>query len=728
MLRNKKIVLSQVAEIAEKALPAAMNAVKDVAQKADEISGVDPNQSKNENKDYLNDLNTAEQAAREQLSGFGLDSEVYEKALNQLNMRSRAEAAKFIQDVASIASSASTTFQSVFPVAAAIYSRNVHSPERAIAILKTIAKYEAQAPGLGLFSMAEQAALGKFNPESLTLVRFSLMGAPGSKGNMNETRDLQQAFDGINLPNSDLGALLNPANMAKNEMLYSQESALMRIMEYKTIIEQKKNERLTETYEWMYEQLPDWIKNNKAGIRKILEGLSGVAEVNAIKNTVVNGIGLKGNTGLGATPTKPTAPLGFVGASTDRIKKTAQLAPGTQPVDLSAPNSSNAQGNSQGNQQKNNVQSPPLNPNAQEINKNMQSANAGESNDLVALALSSNIWSSETANQVTELLNQGEIQASVVEISYTNLTEMINTGLAGSSQYSRDTAVNTPYVTPEQMENYAKTALQGVNAWTGIIQSLLTIFAQTSKFVDAHQMQQSQVNIQKFSALMRNIEAKWRQMLKNAQIYKIKIFDISVLGVIDQKVKLLEPKYQELEANIDMMAAFNNVGADVFVMPFASMSQQMASLYFEASAKYKQAASRIQEEPSMVQYCTQKAAQMQAAGAKARAKGVTALRNLMKQQGGAAVASSNSKFIRLAEDVSKDDKEIELSPENKLDEKDSESALGDEIQAKPMDVDKYWDKLYHNKPPYGDVIVNPKNYRDKPSWEIRTKDQVKRIQ
>jgi hypothetical protein len=218
---------------------------------------------------------------------------------------------------------------------------------------------------------------------------------------------------------------------------------------------------------------------------------------------------------------------------------------------------------------------------------------------------------------------------------------------------------------------------------------------------------------------MRNLEANYRSQLKEAQQIKIKIFDISVLGTIDQQVRLLEPTYQELKANIDMMKSFNNVGADAFVMPFVQVTQQMSALYFEASKKYQQASGRIQAEPAMAQYCQQRAKQMHAAGTKARAEGVIALRELMKQQGGQAVASTNKKFVRLA----KEEETLEKDEPENVEEVEGAK----EVEAKPMPVDEYWDKLYKNDPPYGDVIVHPEQHRNQPSWKMKRKHQIKRL-
>lgn len=742
----KKTILSG-AELAAEVMPlinSAIGTAKNVADKAEEVGGVNQRGEKpNDGDDFLNDLNLSEQSGREQFSTFGLDPETYDKYAKELidvfHMPSRATAAKFLQEIASVASSASTTIQSVWPVATAIYSRNIHSPERAIAILKTIAKYESQAPGLGLFNIAMQAATGNFNPQALALVRFSLMGVPGSKGNMNETRDLQQAFDGINLPNSALGDLLNQANIAKQDMQSSQEGALMHAMKYKLVIEKNRNKHLKEIYQYMDQHLPGWVKNNTLGLRTLLEGLSGVVEFNAVKNTALDGVGWKGKTGLGNLPHESTPPLGFVnkGASVERIKKTAQ-APGTAPIDYGTPTPVS--------------QTPTSTPattdapklleldNTGLTNQNMHQVNKGVTNNVAQAGYEAGVWSTEEANQVNSLQTAITNQKANVDKNYATLTEMINVGLAGSSHYSQETASSAPYVTPEQMESYAKSADVGASALVSLIQSLLTIFDETSKKIGSANLQQNQVGMVEFSILMRNIEANFRALLKEAQQIRIKIFDISVLGVIDQKVKLLEPRYQELKANKDMMAAFNNVGADVFVMPFASVTQQMAALYFEAASKYKQATGRIQNEPAMAQYCAQRAQQMQAAGAKARAEGVIALRELMKQQGGAAVASTNSKFVRLAEETSSDsDKNskkenpcwdnYEMIGTKDKDGKNVPNCVPEnkEVEAKPMKVDEYWDKLYHENPPYGDVMVHPEKHRNEPSWKMKSKHHIKRL-
>jgi hypothetical protein len=714
MTHLNKIVLSAGIDATE-IMPVVNNAIggiKDIANKAEEFSGVDSRGEKpRESGDFLNDLNISQQSGREQFSGFGLDPETYEqytKELRKLGMSSRAIAAKFLQDIALIAGSSSTNIQSVFPVAKAIYSRNVYSPDRAVAILRTIGKYESMVPGLGLFDLARQAADGNYNPHKLSLIRFSLMGVPGSKGNMNESRDLQQAFDGINLPNSALGELLNSTNEAKQQMQSSRESVLMLAAKYKLIVDRNRNKHLNEIYKYMETNLPSWIKNDTLKIRTIIEGLSGVAELNAIKQTALDGIGWKGQTGLGNLPQQSANPLGFVdrGASSQRIKKTAQSV-NTQSNTNNSVNNPIQSVNTELNQ---NTQ--PSAQNNTSVEENTQSANNGNDN-IAKMGYENGVWDTNTANRVQQLQSAIANQKVNVDTNYANLIEMINAGISGQSQYSKETALNAPYATPEQIEQYAKSADKNAEALIKLILSLLTIFADVSKDANTS-MSQNQNGMVQFSILMRNIESQFRSMLKDAQQIRIKIFDISVLGTIDQQVKLLEPTYQELKANMDMMASFNNVGADAFVMPFASITQQMASLYSEASKKYAQAASRIQSEPAMAQYCSQRSKQMAAASAKAKAEGVVALRNLMKQQGGSAVASTNEKFVRLSETSSQEEEK-----EDNLDVKN--------VEAKPQDVDDYWDDLYNNKPPYGDVIVNPEKYRNKPSWKFKRKHTIKRI-
>ena len=204
----------------------------------------------------------------------------------------RLTASKFIQDIATIASSSASTFQDVYPVALAIYRRNIKTPERAIAILRTIAKYESQAPGLGLFNMAYQAATGHFNPQALSLVRMALMGAPGSKGSMNTTRDLQQAFDGINSPSSPLGSYLQKTNLVEQRMQATKQEALMQAKLIELQFATARNQKLSEIYSYVAENLPDWVRNNTWGIAAIYNALSEITYFSSLKDFVQQGLSI----------------------------------------------------------------------------------------------------------------------------------------------------------------------------------------------------------------------------------------------------------------------------------------------------------------------------------------------------------------------------------------------------------------------------------------------------
>ena len=272
--------------------------------------------------------------------------------------------------------------------------------------------------------------------------------------------------------------------------------------------------------------------------------------------------------------------------------------------------------------------------------------------------------------------------------------------------------------TPEQIEFYAKPANENATVLVKLIQSLLTIFVQVSSSISQKSL--SGVGNPVLFAGLKNLEANWRQQLKEAQQKRLQIFDISVLGPIDQQVRVLEPQYKQMKSGMDLAASFRNVGADAYVMPFTQIAMQMSELYGQASEQYQQAGRKIaQQEPAMAQYCKSRSDQMAAASQMAMTEAVTAMNNLLAQQsGGQLNASANDKFVRLAEETPK--KEEELAVE------DGESAPTD-VEAKPLPVDEYWDKLYKNDPPYGDVMVHPEKHRDEPSWKMRPKHRVKRL-
>jgi len=722
--RLLKITTAQ-AQAAAEVLPAigeavseAGKAAKGLTDKANEIGGENHRGDKtSDGDDFINDLNMTQQAAREQLMGYGLDKDTvdaYAQKLINDGMPSYMNAAKFLQDLASVASSSATTFQDIFPVAEAIYMRNPYSPDRAIAIMRTIAKYEGQVPGLGLFNMAKQAALGQFNPQALAAVRYSLMGAPGSKGNMNQSRDLQQAFDGINAPNSTLGAELNETNLTHQRMQATHEAFLMQMNLMNLEIRKIADKKLHDIYSYLNQNLPEWVKTNTLGIATIMKLLRGVAMANALKDTALHGLGVGGKTGLGNLPKPNTVPGGFIGAESTRVRKVvAQNQPGAAPQDLSAPPEAAKTAPAP------TAPDVPTQPDqTQQISQNMQQANQGVTNNIAQMGLMVGVWNTQVANEVQRTQSLIETTKAALDTNFKNLTEMLEAGWQPRSQFDQEFATGT-YVTPEQIQAYSVTADKNAQTLVQLIQSLLTIFVGVASSVSPASLNQSGVGIVQFMANLRNLEANYRAQLKEAQEMRIKIFDISIIGPIDQQVRVLEPTYRKLKAGMEMMAAFNYVGADAYVMPFSKVALQMAQLYGQAAQMYRSAVVKIQQtEPAMAQYCKSRADQMEAAAQMAQSEGVVALRNLMKQQSGGAIASTNDKFVRLSE----------KSPEELVEKgvkEDSEDS--NTVEAKPMKVDEYWDKLYDNEPPYGDVMVHPEEHRNEPTWKMKPKHRIRRL-
>jgi hypothetical protein len=720
--QNKKII-AQVppAAAAAELIPIATevaNQVGNIARnvdKAEQVAGADT-QKQPGDADFLNDLNTTQQAAVETLAGFGIDRFAYQSYENEL-MRffpSRLEAAKFIQNIAIISSSSAITFQETYPVVLAIYKRNIKSPERAIAIARTIAKYESQNPGLGLFNMAYQAATGQFNPAALTLARTALMGSPSSNGNMNETRDLQQAFDGINAPSSPLGAYLNKTNLVQQRMEAEREQLLMQAKQIELQFATARNLKLTEVYDYIANNLPEWVRTNKYFLRDIYTVLSTITYVSSLKDTTLRGLSVGGKSGLNDAGSPQ---IGFVnprGASVNNTREIYAQTSGVEPTLL--PPAASPGFSDKANSD---LPEPPgiLPPSPQSrINSNISSVNNGNINDVYSLALQEGVLTTEQSNNLQKLLYLIQINKTALDTNYNTLVEMLSAGAQPQSMFGQGYST-APYATPQQIDFYASTANQHATTLVQLIQSLLTTFLEMQGKISGAEFTAQGGGLATLSALLRNQEAIYRSQLKEAQQKRIQIFDISVMGPIDQEIRALEPKYREMEAGVDMMNAFNNVGADYYVMPFAQIAMKMSALYYKASEAYASMVSKLRNEPGMAQYCKARAEQMQAAGLQAKSKGLVALRNLMKQQSGGVIAESDSKNIRLGEDAKEDDTDIQ---------KDAEDITID-VEAKPMGVGEYWDKLYHDNPPYGEVIEHPEKHRDTPTWKMRSKHKITRL-
>lgn len=722
---NSRTVVSQVNP--EVIMEVAKGA-QGVVEQADKVVNQDHRgESQTDSDDFLNSLDIAQKSAFESLAGFGVDIKTAQSWIQILreeaHMASIMEAVKFIQEVARIASSSSVDVRVVFPIAKNILKRQVSSPERAIAILRVIAKYEAMRPGIGLFNLANQAAIGNYNPQELFIIRYSLP----SKNGLNSSRDLQQAFDGINMPNTELGKEMYEYNKVHQDFQQTQEMVLMRMQRVFLEVQKNREELLTNVMEHWYESIPGWAKNNPI-FRGALQFLSGIAYFSVISKTIKHAAGVGGN-GL-VNPKGNSSELGFVGASsTRRMKRVVSQTVGATPVDMATTTNTSPTNNV--NQTNNPVQLTPEDV----ANKNIENLNQGKQSYVTDLIVKFGLTGTEIANRLSHLENILPTLQNTLKTNFDNISLMLNAGNQGASQHTKEMG-SAAYATSEQIEEYAKGAMRNADDVVGCILELIKIYNQIAQM----QVPGNPTGVAQIKAGLRQKEADYRKMLAEAQQMRVSIFDISILGSIDQKVKLLEPRYQELQTNIKMAEAFNGVGADVFVMPFASVAQQMSALYFEAATKYKKASVTMKGEPQMAQYCSQRAQQMQTAGAKARAEGVIALRNLMKQQGGAAVASTNSKFVRLAEETSSDsDKNAkkenpcwdnyEMIGTKDKDGKNVPNCVPEnkEVEAKPMKVDEYWDKLYHENPPYGDVMVHPEKHRNKPSWNMKSKHHIKRL-
>jgi len=717
--RTRQIVANPAAAAAE-IIPMVTDVVKnvgglaqDAANKAESVAGADK-QPKPGDNDFLNDLNVTQQSAREQLIGYGLDSEAYQKyedELMQAGFPSRLTASKFIQDIAAIAGSSASTIQEVFPIGLAIYRRNIKSPERAIAILRTIAKYEGQMPGLGLFNLAYQAATGNFNPQALSLVRMGLLGLPGTKGNMNATRDLQQAFDGINAPNSPLGSYLNQTNLVEQRMQATREQLLMQAKLIELQFATARNQKLSEIYAFLSANLPTWVKNNDYFLRDAYNALSTITYLSSLKDTAMKGLSIGGNSGLNDAGTPQTGFINPKGASAERVRKVVAQNKGAEPQVLpSTPAPTPSSGLNPQQPQQEMTQE-------QQVNQNINQTNAGQSNDIYKLALQEGVITTQRANDLQKLESLIQVNRAALETNYNNLVDMMSAGQQPQSMFAQGMSV-APYVTPEQIEYYASTANGHATTLIQLIGSMLTIFVEMTQAISVKQVSAQGGGIYHLSALLRNAEAQYRQQLKEVQQKRLQIFDISVLGPIDQEIRTLEPKYKQMETGVEMMNAFNNVGADFYVMPFAQIAMQMSDLYGKAATAYRSAINKLKEEPAMVQYCNARAEQMEAAAQQAMSKGMIALRNLMKQQSGGVIAEREKKIIKLGEDSSKKDDDIVV-------ENDTDDVV--DVEAKPMEVDEYWDELYHNDPPYGDVMVHPEKHRKEPSWKMRSKHKITRL-
>lgn len=690
--------------------------VKSVADQAEQAANIDHRgepKAKSDSDDFLNNLDIAQREAYAQLAGFGVDMKTADAMLSRLrqecNMASILEAVKFIQEIAAVASTAHTDVQSVFETAVNILKRQISSPERAIAILRVIGKYESKAPGLGLFQLANQAATGSYNPQELFLIRYSLPTEQGQLG-MDASRDLQQAFDGINMPNTALGAELAEYNRVHQTYQQANEMLMMRMQRVKLEIQKRREELLTDVFKGWYESIPGWAKNNPI-FKGVLQLLNGVAYSSAIWQTMKHGFGVGGN-GLTSPQGAQNSNYGFVGASNVRVRKVLGQA-GVAPVDLAPNGNVIPNGQPAPNGQVSPAVSNEPTPQQQQAAQNIQNLNQGNPSEVNDLAVQLGIQNTEIGKRLSALEGLVPRLRNTLLMNYNNIMSMLSVGNKGGSMFDND--INSAaYATPEQIEEYANGAITNASDVVHSILELLKIYQYIVQTYSTDGNKSKAIE----NAGLRQREADYRAQLAEAQTMRVRILDIAIVGSIDQKVRLLEPQYQELEANMEMMVAFNNVGADAFVLPFAQVAMQMSALYLEAADRYNKAVGQMQNEPQMVQFCQQRAKQMGVAGARARAKGITALRNLMKQQGGSAVASTNDKFVRIAEETLEKDAELAVE--------DGEGVLTD-VEAKPLPVDEYWDKLYKNDPPYGDVMVHPEKHRDEPSWKMRPKHRVKRL-
>jgi hypothetical protein len=683
-------------------LEGGIEAAKQVNQAVEEVQKkhqINPDGTGNIDKMYLDELDRtrAEQAGRELFGTFGLDGATTEAYMRELAQKAAAPATdqiQIIQMVGQMAGEMGTTPQELFPIVLAIYIRN-KDVQLTRGILSIIAKYESQAPGIGVLQAAEKAALGQpFGQEMLTirLALMALSGEYGSKG-LTTTKDLERAIYSIVAPQSKAGAEIMKAQEQRLRTQQSMEEWFRMLGRFQGVWMRERLKKVEDVYQQFVKNFP--MLANSAPMNWWYRVLQGTALASTIKeyawdpavNPVMQGPSpMQKMTQLGNMPLDSALGRG-ASLNVDRIV----LAQAQKPTDLrqnSAPQAQNAPAAApQG------VQIPNAEASAQAAQQAQQATNAKASGALPDI-LKNFLTNTELDNQLSRLITTFNNGQEIVDTELKTLKEIISK--VGSTDFVGDSRVNSAvYMTPEQFIGQADRVYQLATQQKRILLAILDLLNQA---VLAH----SQAN-PVLGSLLQELISDWRANHAKVDSNIVTAFELGLVGPIEQQIAMLAPQKEYLKQGLEMAAMINNIGADQYAGPFSALCMQISQLRMEASRRYMQVASNPQVEPQMKNYCLLRARQQMQQALLARNEGTMAIMKMTQGIfGGQSLlpTAESEAWVKVG----------------------SQNSVSAEIEREAdAELEEYWNELYKDSPGaegYGTALEHALKYHNVPTDQV----------
>lgn len=237
--------------------------------------------------DPLQKMEQQNQDARSLGLAVGLSNDEYQQyfsSLTQGGVMTQKDAGAFIGEVVSLAASSSVNPHLALNLAVAVAMRSIGFPQRALAILSTLAKYEQKMPGAGVFQCAMDAAQGRQFMQYVMQLRLLLVGQGVP---MAQSTDLVQAMTSIVNPNSDMGSILNDYNKSKLRFEQQKEGISTQWGQMYALYEKERDAELTRFLHYFSQKMPGLFKSGLfKTLMKGLMTLSSIGAINKLKSSL----------------------------------------------------------------------------------------------------------------------------------------------------------------------------------------------------------------------------------------------------------------------------------------------------------------------------------------------------------------------------------------------------------------------------------------------------------
>ena len=700
MDKIQKITLAQAAEMA--LLEGGVQAVRQLnkgIQNEENKQQVNPDGTSNLDKPITDELERirAEQLVTESLGTFGIDraaAENYMKVIAEKTGAPFTHQVQILQMIGQKAGEMGTTPQDIFPLVLAIYIRN-KDVQLTQGILSILAKYESQAPGIGVLDVAKKTAMGQPTGHELMQIRIALMAAGGefnSKG-LTSTKDLEKAIYSIVAPQSESGAAIMKWQEQRLKTQSGIEDWLRSLGRFQANYSTQRLKKVEEAYEFLIKTFPNIATT--APMDWWMKVLNGVAAASTVKEYGMIAINptIQGETPVQKIQQMSQMPLINRGANNQSKIITAQSAP--QDLRSQDPVATTSAGQNQQSI-----------PNSGEVDIATQVANQANNAQLPASVepmLGQFLNSTQMGKELLVAIDVFERGQLILDTEMKTLQDII--AKSGATDYMADGRPNNAvFMTPEQFQQAATRVYNLATQQQTVLVKILNLFSSMVNQIE---------NRPQLLSLIQKAISEWRARHAKVESNLITAFELQLVGPIEQSIAMLIPQKEYLQNGIQMAAMINNIGADQYVGPFSALCMQISNLREEASKRYMKVASNAKVLPQFKNYALQRARQQMQQALAVRNEGVMAVMKMSQGifGGQSLLPTADTKaWVKLSSERFPDD-DIEKLADAKLEE--------------------YWNELYEDSPGaegYGTAIEHTVELHGVPTKEISQKSKMKRNQ